>query len=184
MTRRQARSPRPYRFGAAIGRYCPIQLGHERVLQSLKELCDTAIVFVGSANADWSLPLFFNYSERTRFVRAIFPDIRLVPLPDFPNDNAAWLQAIDDMLGAAGMDPRETTFFGGSDEDLLVLSDGGRRQTHIVNRYDGSTPVISASQVRDALIYGRSLDGMLNPLITPLVQDLWTHKWPDFLKKR
>ncbi len=173
-----------YHFGAAVARCCPIQLGHERVFQEMIDLCEHCFVFLGSANAPWSLPLFFNYHERRELIRLVFPKLHVVPLPDFPNDNPSWLDAIDDILLVAGMNPAETTFFGGSDEDVLVLSEDGHRRTHIVNRFDGSTPVISASQVRDALIHKRALDGMLNPCIMDEVLRIWTEKWPKFLKKR
>jgi nicotinamide mononucleotide adenylyltransferase len=171
------------KYGAALGRYCPLQLGHQRVIQEMIDQSERSLLFIGSANAPWSLPLFFSYMERRNFIRTIFPTINIVPLPDF-SDNQTWLCAIQDILISAGMDPKETTFFGGSDEDVLVLNEEGGYETKIVNRYDGTTPVISASQVRDALIHDRSLEGMLDNRIIDSVREVWNHKWPEFIKKR
>lgn len=177
-------SDKHYKYGATMGRYCPLQMGHEIVIQTMQERCERSLIFVGSANAPWSLPLFFDYYERTSFLRAIVPGAKLVPLPDFPGDNRSWLQAVKDLLLAADFPADETVFFGGSDEDVLVLSEEGGMQTHIVNRYDGTTPIISASQVRDALIHGRSLEWMINPAIREVVQEIWRNKWPQFMQKR
>ncbi len=177
-------SNKPHTWGATMGRYCPLQIGHEIVIQTMQKMCEHSFVFLGSANAPWSLPLFFDYRERTRFLRTLFPDIKIVPLPDFPGDNEAWLQAVKDILAAVSFPIDETVFFGGSDEDVIVLTENGHMKTHIVNRFDGSTPIISASQVRDALIHGRSLDGMINPQIQAAVQGVWSSKWPEFMKKR
>lgn len=175
---------KPYKWGAAIGRYCPIQIGHEMVIQTMQDMCEHSFLFLGSANAPWSLPLFFDYRERTSLIRARFPNINIVPLPDFPGDNKAWLQSIRDILLTANFPLDETVIFGGSDEDVIVLAEDGHMKTHIVNRFDGTTPIISASQVRDALLHGRSLDGMISPEIQSAVQRIWDNKWPEFMKKR
>jgi cytidyltransferase-like protein len=173
-----------YEFGAMVGRFCPLHLGHEEVIRTMLNRCERSIVIVGSADVPWSLPTFFDHTERIGFIRTIFPDISAIPLPDFPGDDAAWIKAIDDILISFGMPPEETVFFGGSGGDVSVLAEQGRRKTHIVDRFDGTTPVISATEVRDALIAGRDQGAMLNPLIRDDVRKLWNDKWPDFMKHR
>ena len=54
----------------------------------------------------------------------------------------------------------------------------------MINRFDGeSSPVISATQVRDALISGRSLEGLVHPKIMDDVQRLFKIKWEQFRKR-
>lgn len=172
-----------YRFGAYAGRFCPSHKGHQLVYEAMASRCEQYIVFVGSANAPWSLPLFFDYSERVAFLRTLYPDIRILPLPDFET-NTLWLDAISDMLRTIGFDPDDTVFFGGCEEDVVVLSQEGGFRTHLLNRFDGTTPVVSATEIRDSLIHGRPLDGLLDPRIHDIVKATWNEKWPQFLKKR
>ncbi len=137
-------------------------------------------MFLGSANHPFTLRHFFSYEERRYFTRKIFPDLRIVPLPDFPT-NEEWFLALDDVLVAAGFDPGQVTFFGGCEEDVGFFIDSGRK-VRIVNRFDGSTPKISATEVRDALNKERSLDGLVNPLIADEVRALFKTKWKKFEK--
>ena len=161
-----------------------MHLGHQCVYEEMVAHCDQSITFIGSANAKWSVPLFFNYRERREFFITLFPEARILPLPDFAWSNELWLYTIRSMLTTIGFPPEETVFFGGCNEDVMVLAEEGRFKTHILNRFDGSTPKTSATAVRDALLNGRSLDGMVDPLIQKLIQDIWDKKWKKFLKYR
>lgn len=172
-----------YKHGAALGRYCPMHSGHGQVISTMQNMCEDSLVIVGSANAPWSLPVFFNYAERATFIQMVFPGCKIAPLPDFPGDNDTWLRAIKDILNTAGFPLHDTVFFGGADEDVIELTDGGTK-IHFVNRFDGTTPIISATQVRDALIHNRPLDGLIDPIIQALLLQIWSVKWPLFQRKR
>ena len=106
--------------------------------------------------------------------------MKVVGLPDYPNDEE-WLVALDDLISATGINPAEVIFFGGCEEDILFFYEAGRN-CQIINRFDGTTPKISSTEVRDCLIYGRTLEGIIDPTIVNEVQNLFKQKWERFKK--
>lgn len=169
---------------AYCGRFNPMHIGHEAVINEMLKLFGPkkSRVIVGSANASQSLRHFFSYDERRRLIKTIFPDVMTMPLGDFPSSDEEWMVALDDLLASSGMDPSKTVFFGGCEEDIMFFLKLNRR-CHILNRFDGTTPKVSATEVRDSLIHDRPMDDFLNPLIKGKVQDLFKVKWMDFQKK-
>jgi nicotinic acid mononucleotide adenylyltransferase len=168
------------KHGVFVGRLCPIHLGHERVIQAMLDQCgvEKSLVLIGSSNTPMSLRHFFSYKDRSAFLAQLFPNVRVMGLPDFPGDDDQWTLALDHMLAGAGMEPTKVTFFGGCDEDLRFFADN--RLTVEVNRFDGSSPKISATEVRDALIHERPLEGLLNPAIIKPVEELFRERWERF----
>ncbi len=168
------------KYAVYVGRFNPIHAGHTAVADEMFRLhgFDGSLIVIGSSNAQSSLRHFFSYEERKNFLKKIFPEARIVGLPDYGNDQE-WLSALDDILSATGMKPEEVTFFGGCEEDLRFFGDTGR-PCHILNRFDGTTAKISATEIRDALILGRSLEGMIHPAIADDLQTLFKDKWEKF----
>jgi hypothetical protein len=74
------------------------------------------------------------------------------------------------------------TFFGGSQEDVEFFTVVGRSVV-ILNRFDGSTPPISATEVRDALIEKRPVDGLLNAKVAGHISEIFANKWEEFKRK-
>ena len=169
-------------YGVYVGRFNPLHNGHIAIISKMLELHgpDRSLLVIGSSNADFSLRHFFSYAERRAFIARAFNSIRIVGLPDYNNDRD-WLTALDDLIRAAGMDPREVTFFGGCDEDIRFFHDD-KRNCYILNRFDGTTAKVSATEVRDALIYGRPLEDLVHPAIIPDIQKLFKEKWEKFKK--
>ena len=165
-----------------VGRFNPVHVGHMRVIEAMLKKYGTehSLLIIGSSNAPFSLRHFFSYNERRNFIKKIFPDIRVVGLPDYHND-AEWLAALDDILHATGIDPKTVTFFGGCQEDIRFFLDDGRT-CEILNRFDGTGIKISATEVRDALIFDRSLDGLVHTKTLPDIQSLFKEKWEKFKK--
>jgi len=138
------------------------------------------LVAIGSTNAGFSLRHFFSYQERRNFIKKLFPKIKVVGLPDYITDEE-WLVALDDILTSMGINPKNVIFFGGCEEDVVFFLDK-KRKCKIMNRFDGTTPKISATEVRDCLIFDRPLDGMLNPKIMTDVKKIFAEKWEKFKK--
>lgn len=170
-------------FGVYCGRFNPLHAGHEAVLNEMLAQfgVERSRVIIGSANTSQSLRHFFSYEERRSFIKEIFPDIRIMPLGDMGNDDE-WMTALDDLLLSSGIAPEKVVFFGGCEEDINFFLDRNRKY-HILNRFDGTTPKISATEIRDGLIHDRSLDGFINPQVEPMVRSLFKKKWEDFQKK-
>lgn len=164
---------------AYVGRLCPMQLGHQMLADIMRRAFpDRNLIALGSCNHAPSMRHVFHYGDRSDFVLAVYPDARIVPLPDFDGRNDLWFLAFDHLLRAAGFDPRETVFIGGSREDTEFYEGTGRR-TLLVNRYAGITKNVSGSEVRDALIERRSLVGMLDERIIPLVTERFVERWSE-----
>ena len=167
-------------FGVFVGRLCPIHLGHEAVIKKMREDCGekNCMVIIGSDNSPISLRHFFCYEERREFLRAIFQDIKVVGLADFQTDSE-WLVALDDLIRLTGADPDQVVFYGGCEEDVTYYASLGRKVS-ILNRFDGSTPKVSATEVRDALIHGRSLKGLISKKLVEGIKKTFSNKWEIF----
>ncbi len=165
-----------------IGRFCPVHVGHEAVLRAMFDRFGESqcLVGIGSSNHGVSIRHFFSYQERREFLLKVFPKLQLFGLPDYPGDHE-WMVALDDILRISGVDPATVTFFGGCQEEVEFFYRFGRT-VEIMNRFDGSTPKVSATEVRDALIRERSLEKLLNPVIADEVRERFQGKWEAFKK--
>ncbi len=159
-----------------VGRFNPMHLGHEAVIAAmLKQFgAENCLLILGSSTAPFSLRHFFSFAERTDFVKTVFPKLKIIGLPDFPTDQQ-WLAELDKILLAKNFDPAEVVFFGGSPDDLVWFLEAGRA-CQILNRFDGTTPIISATQVRELLANDKPIKNFLNPLITNKVKKLFAEK--------
>ena len=174
-------------IGVYVGRLCPIHLGHECPIKVMRDAYKERFLQVlGSSNATFSLRNFFNYEEKRWFYKMRYPDQKVVGLPDYSTDSE-WLVALDDLLIAfAWFENREevkakTVFVWWCDEDVDFFFRDWRR-VEIINRFDGSTPKISATEVRDCLIHWRSLEWLVHPSIQDEVMNLFRIKWEKFKK--
>lgn len=169
-------------FGVYVGRLSPIHLGHQTLIDTLlREYGDRHLLLLGSCNHEISMRHIFSYQDRVTFVRRLYPDCRLTGLPDYQTDEE-WLQHLDDILRAIGVNPQSVTFLGGCDEDVDFFKQNGRC-TKIRNRFDGTSPKISATEVRDALIAGRSIKGLVDERLLQLIHETFRNRWEEFRKK-
>ncbi len=165
-----------------VGRFNPIHLGHASVIEKMLEQhgVENSLVIIGSSNTPQSLRHFFSYEERKSFIKKLFPNIKLVGLPDYANDSA-WFSALEDILTLGGMELSKTMFFGGSKEDIRFFEDAGY-ETEIINRFEGTHARISATEVRDALMLNKSLDGLVHDHIQADLKKMFGEKWEMFKK--
>ncbi len=168
-------------FGVFIGRMCPIHLGHEAVIRMMLEKCGIkkSLIIIGSSNAPLSWRQTFSYVERRAFIKKIFPEIKVVGLPDYFQDEI-WLTALDDLLVVAGFDLKKTVFFGGSAEDLRWFVRKGRKIKIIDRSLGKESPKISATEVRKALLYHCDLKGLVNDIIIQDVKAVFWKNWKKF----
>lgn len=166
-----------------IGRFNPVHAGHEAVIRQMTSefTADNCLVIIGSCNKEQSLRHFFNYEERRMFIKMLNYTTKVIGLPDYATDSE-WSMALDDILEVAGFDRNETIFLGGCEEDINTLKKDGR-VTRIMNRFDGTTPKVSATEVRDALIHDKSLEGLVNTSLHSYMKDFFKRKWTQFENK-
>ena len=53
-----------YKFGLILGRFNPLHIGHEYLINYALSKCDILLIFIGSANKNLSLSNPFSYEER------------------------------------------------------------------------------------------------------------------------
>jgi len=174
---------RKNKHGVYVGRLNPMHLGHEAVIAKMLEQFGTenSLLVLGSSTASFSQRHFFSFEERKEFVRNIFPELEIIGLPDFPTDKQ-WLSELDKIFLAKGFDPREIVFFGGSREDLAYFFKTDK-MCQIFDRFNGTTPIISATQVRKLLASAEPVEHLLNPLIARKVKELFLQKQKQLKKK-
>ena len=169
-------------FGAYIGRFSPMHLGHEHLIRAmLKEFGENHLVLIGSCSHEISFRHLFSLTDRTGFMRQVFPDARIVGLPDFDTDDD-WFHQLDSTLTLAGADPNQVVFAGGCVEDISFFVERGRK-THILNRFSGETPRVSATEVRDALIEHRPITGLVNDVLVDPITEQFRKRWAALRKK-
>lgn len=160
-----------------LGRFNPIHRWHEAVIdRMIAEHGDNCLLILGSSNVSQSAHDPFSYAEREQFVKMLYPDLRISPLPDYPTDDER-LHKLDEVIHNNFPDRgRDSMVFrAGAEKEVSWLVDDGM-QIRIVDRFDGSTPVVSATQVREALRRGESIDGMVNEVLIPIVQEHYAQK--------
>ena len=161
------------RFGVYVGRFSPMHLGHEAQIKRLiEEFGEDHLVCIGSAGHVMTPRHMLKLSDRVKIMQLVFKKLRIAPLPDFGTDEE-WLFALQTLIRLAGGDPMHATFIGGCKQDVSFFETAGY---HVVlyNRFDGvSSPPTSATEVRDALDEGRSIDHLVNPLTAQFIREIY-----------
>lgn len=135
-----------------IGRFCPMHFGHQAIIGGVaKAAPNNHIIFVGSSNAPVTFRNLFSFTDRVDFIKAVYPQIRISGLPDFPGNNDAWFRSLDLSIALTGALKEDVVFVGGCQEDVEWFREAGRN-TIVVNRFTGMTVNVSGTEIRDALI--------------------------------
>jgi phosphopantetheine adenylyltransferase len=151
------------KYGAVLGRFCPIHNGHMGVINKLIEVhgIENSIIILGSSNARISHRNLFSYVERRRFIKAIYPNIRIIGLGDHydcghPSDLFDWIISLNDTLEQVfRCNPKEVTFYSGNEEDSqFLITDGW--DVSIVDRFnEEDSVVVSGQEIRAHLVMNR-----------------------------
>lgn len=169
------------------GRFCPMHLGHQAILGGIIKASQRGanghIIILGSCNRPLNYRSMFDFNDRVRFIKTVYPEITLAPLPDFEN-NRDWLNALDMLIDLTGHAPDSCTYVGGCEEDICWFIDDNR-DTKIINRFGGQTLNVSGTEIRDHLITNNheKLKEMLDPRIIPDVTARFAVQW-DRLRKQ
>lgn len=130
-----------------LGRFSPLHRGHQQVIDKLilQFGLKNIIVMIGSSNKiNGKTP--YTYSYRKKILKAIYPKIKIIPVPDFYNDTK-WLNYIKDLEIKLNS---KFIFFGGSMEDLQLLNTVFETRV-LVDRFKEGLN-ISGTKVREAIV--------------------------------
>lgn len=159
-------------IGIYVGRFCPIHTGHMRIIDAMiKRFTDNnCLLFIGSCNSPISWRVLFTYSDRRRWIKRLYPTLKVMGMPDVPGNDAVWLQMIDDYIDTAfPHGSQNRIFFGGSQEDIEFFYDNGR-QIEIVDRDEHP---VSATNIRQLLLLEESIHKFVDPRIAHEVKDIF-----------
>lgn len=168
-----------------IGRFCPMHLGHQAMIGGMMQAAlKDHLVLIGSCNQPLSYRNMFSFVEREQFIRLVYPDVRLAPLPDFKDDNASWFRSLDSIISLTDTDPSDIVFIGGCEEDVQWFIDNDRA-VKIVNRFSGTTVNVSGTEIRDHLITDNAdkLSMLLDERLVEPVRQKFAHQWAKLRKQ-
>lgn len=157
-----------------LGRFSPFHLGHTRLLSKVIALTgvENCLVMIGSSDSINSRTPY-TYEQREEIIKAIFPKIEIIPLPDANSNlefydgttNDVWLDSIEKI---AKLRDEKYIFYGGSKRDLEILAK--RFETIVLIDRLANTKDISATTIRKLLAKGDL--GSLKQLVDSKAIDL------------
>ncbi len=195
------------RFGVYIGRFSPVHLGHQNMIETMINRFTKHkqyLVLIGSCTEAPTLHNPFDYPQRVGFLKTLYPNLNVVGLPDVKGNDMLWRGILTDLiLYASGADimlpaegwadkkvqtveplPSQKTvipvFYGGCTEDLKHFISWGF-ETCIINRYE-TNEKMSSSEVKDCLVHARSLENKVDSRIALDMQANFANNWQKILK--
>lgn len=94
---------REYDYLIYIGRFQPLHLGHQSIIDTALEHAENVIVLVGSANRPRSVDNPWSYEERAQMIYAAYPDKNnapmVRPLEDADYNDEVWFGLVQSALG-------------------------------------------------------------------------------------
>ena len=180
----------------------PIHLWHEAVVNKAKKDSDILVFFMGSIDNPQSYRHFFPADKREALIRKVYPDAIIIRIPDTytpwaneKENDAIWVKSLDALIDQAVPWDKEVTFYGWCEEDVAFFLEAGKKVA-FMNRFDGTTPPISATEVRDFLIGLETTEpnpeirklrlrdkNLVNPIIVDDLVDMFSEEWANFKKR-
>ncbi len=192
----------PIKVWVYWGRLSPIHLGHEAVIKIAQASSDVLVLFMGSIDNPQSYRHFFPADKREQLIKKLYPNAILIRIPDVhvlwaseEESNRVRVQNLDQLIDEAVPGEKDVTFYGWCEEDVSFFLDEGKKVS-FANRFDGTTPPISASEVRDFLIGLETTEpnteirklrlrdkNLVNPLIVDDLLTMFSEEWAKFKKR-
>jgi cytidyltransferase-like protein len=112
------------RFGIFLGRFQPIHLGHQQVINQIYTDGLEPIIGIGSIDVTGTDRNPLNYHERKKLIHTVYPKIETVPLQDF-NDWDKWFSELEKSFGQFILD-RSIFYVNDKKEDLTSFEFDGK----------------------------------------------------------
>lgn len=173
-----------------ICRLAPVHIGHQIVIRALRSAFpgDWGII-VGSSNQPASIRHLFTLDDRLRFLRGVGVTGKVASIPDFPTDDQ-WFNCLESILSWGGFSIDNACFIGGTEDDVRCYKERGHA-TCIIRRFEGHTPEISGTKIRDCFIrigmdreaLVRKAAEFLDDAIVEDVVDTFMDRWREFSRR-
>lgn len=155
-----------------IGRFQPLHLGHQEVIDKAQVLAKRVLVLVGSAGVARSIRNPFTYEERSTIIKNVYPDVLTAPIHDHTYNDTAWVlevqkQVQDTLLCLPDQDTKFKIGLIGCEKDhtsyyLKMFPDWDSEAVHFVNP-------LNATAIRELMYNGHMEErhawaAIMNPL--------------------
>ncbi len=94
----QVESAKDYDLLVFIGRFQPLHIGHQHVIDRALQLSKKVLILVGSANAAPNTRNPFTFAERKEMLHTIYPQLIVEPLNDHTYNNAGWIAEVQNTV--------------------------------------------------------------------------------------
>lgn len=153
-------------IGVIIGRFQPLHDAHIKLIQEAVASSGTVVILVGSSNRSRTFKNPLSFKERSHLIHnallslKLDCDIRIMPLDDFPYNDAAWVSGIHnsvnsvvESLSLENTRPNITVYGHRKDDSSYYLNLFPNWNVELVPSYGN----ISATDIRCDVYNGRSI---------------------------
>lgn len=104
-----------------IGRFQPLHLGHQEVIERALSLANKVLVLVGSANVAPNPRNPFTYQQRSVWIKSIYPTVETRPLNDHTYNDPAWMVEVQKHVKDLLIPPGKWTANGLNDYKIGLI---------------------------------------------------------------
>lgn len=165
------------KFWVAVMRACPMHLWHQAVIeQMIKYHKWNCMIILWGRWHEFDARHIFDFEERRRIIWQKYDNIHIDGVRDC-GSNDERLANLDKVIwNIYDGDLWNVLYRGWCPEDVIYFTENNR-QTKTLDRFDGSTPVISATQVRARLADWLDLDGYIDTELQEYIRNLYQNKF-------
>jgi bifunctional NMN adenylyltransferase/nudix hydrolase len=170
-------------YAVFIGRFQPMHIGHEQVIQTALKLAETVIVVIGSANRSRTPKNPWTAQDRAAMIRSVFPDtkrVRIVQMNDQSSDQR-WVAAVQEAVAQAKLsdgwkDRTDIAIIGHNKDESSYYLKMFPQWTLIDHDMDES---VSATDLRKLYLEGKNLKFMQSLVPAAVYATLTVFKTTD-----
>lgn len=170
------------KIGIFVGRCSPLHNGHQYIIEHMLQKYESQhLICLGSVNEPVSDRNIFNYKFRHNCIKQLYPDAKVIGIPDFPNNNKLWFFNLYNLInlifkcnvtvpmtherkGVKG--DTDLVFHGGSESDIWYAVNENHFY-EVFNRDNKfvDSHYISSSLIKEKLKNKESISDMVHPSI-------------------
>ena len=138
---------------------------HKATINTVLDRHDRVVIFLGVGNEPISLKNPYTFYFRKQMIAGTFAEqlseggleLNIIPLPDMPDDNAAWVKQLDNLVGCFLSANETARLYGGRDSFIpYYVKDNGKFEcTELApNDYDSGTELRQLEAIKQP-VYSR-----------------------------
>ena len=161
-----------YKLALVVGRFQPLHLGHEAMIDAAFKVSEKVIVCISSAQESNTQKNPFDYKTRKDILSKVYPNAIILPLNDIGvGNNGKWGEYVLNTvyksqkeypdIFVCGFETRRINWFDGCEKEPDVLTISRNKLN------------ISSTMLRNALKDGKAWKDMVNPKLHSYYEELF-----------